>query len=101
MTFNTETPVQSWDMEPYSEDKFLDFWRTIDALPVGSVIATGFVDDGLVYFERTADDWRIVQVDNPNVEDVFAVGSTTEGDSAVIDAGGDIELAYVIREGRA
>jgi len=98
MTYDAESPVRHWDMEVYDEDKLADFWRTVNALPVGSVIATGFLDDGLVYFEKTAGDWVVVQVDNPNVEDVFDVGSYVAGDAAVIDAGGDIEVAYVVRE---
>jgi hypothetical protein len=99
MTFTAENPVQTWDLETYDEDKFDDMWRVFNDLPVGSVVATGFLDDGLVYFEREGDEWVVVQVDNPNVEDMLPVGSTTEGDRAVIDGGGDIEVAHVIREG--
>lgn len=98
MTYDTQNPSRAWDFLVYDEELFIDFWRTINALPVGSVIATGFLDDGLVYFEKIEGDWRIVQVDNPNVADVFEVGSTVEGESAVIDAGGDIEVAYVVKE---
>lgn len=96
--YDTSNPVRSWNMETYDASKFTEFWHTINVLPVGSVIATGFIDDGLVYFEKTNEGWAIAQVDNPNVEDVYVVGIVVS-ESAEIDAGGDIELAYVIREG--
>jgi len=100
--YSAEQPVKTWDFEEYDEAELGNFWDAVNALPEGSVIATGFLDDGLVYFEKTnaADgEWTVVQVDNPNVEDAFPIGSTDEGDRAVIDAGGDIEVAYVIKEG--
>jgi len=100
--FNANDPVRAWDMEEYDEDKHMEMWAVFNALPLGSVVATGFIDDGLVYFEKVPPLdglWIIAQVDNPNVEDVFEVESSIEGDSACIDAGGDIERAYVIRVG--
>jgi hypothetical protein len=96
--YDTRHPIKSWNLEEYDRAKFDDMWQVFNGLPTGSVIATGFVDDGLVYFERVEFDWQVVQVDNPNVEDAFPVGYVVQ-ESAEVDAGGDIERAYVVREG--
>lgn len=98
---NAENPVRTWDMEEYDPAKFESMWTAFNALPLHSVVATGFQDDGLVYWEKTSTtDFRytVLQADHPGVADVFVVGMTT--DSPVdLDAGGDIEVAHVIREG--
>lgn len=97
--YTADNALRVWDMEEFDPNTHDDFWKTINALPLGSVIATGFIEDGLVFFEKIEDDWKIVQVDNDNVVDdeFFAIGSLTGGDSAMIDAGGDIEVAYIVK----
>jgi hypothetical protein len=84
---------------PWDDDSF---WDRLDALPVGSLIATGFVDDGLVFFRKWSltapSPWEIVQVDNPNVADVFSVGEHVGGN--VVDAHLEIEVAYIVQEGK-
>jgi hypothetical protein len=105
MTYKaSDTAVRNWDMADYDERDHQEFWESINALPLHSIVATGFLPDngGLIYWEKTSTtdfEWTVVQVDDPNTEDMFPVGSTTEGDPACIDAGGNIEVAYVVREG--
>ena len=110
MTYTAENPLKTWDFQASLDagtfsEYHSDFWRTINALPVGSIIANGYADEGLVYFEKHAEgfSWEVVQCDNEAIddEDWAQPGYIETSDPAVIDAGGDIDFAYLLRRGPA
>jgi len=96
---------KTWILDEAGDDfpgQYGQVWDTFNSLPEGSLVATGFVDTGLVYFRKVAADrlaWRVVRVDIPDVADILEVGYVETSDPAVLDAGGDIERAYVVRVG--
>jgi hypothetical protein len=114
--YSIEDAVQTFDFtEDFDSDRYSAMWAAWNALPVGGVIATSHPGEGdevgTIYFEKDSDTafaWRVVQVDqnlldacagDEVMEEISTVGYVERSDSAVIDAGGDLSVGYVIKEG--
>jgi hypothetical protein len=87
-----------YDEDPLG-DAYSKFWDAVNPLPVGSIVAAGWPGN-LAYWRKDSDtDFRftLVQIDGDDMP--LVPGYVETSDPNTLSCGGDIEVAYVIREG--